>query len=176
MQCDLGQVISPLWFHLPYLSLGLLIPLRVSGNVDRGGLAQGLGQSELSIDYYYFCYMISEKDLTNSQNIPYEERIARIEKMIESEEEPKAFELGLLLALKMGQEIREKKPLGSTTGDIVAAWSSKYSESVVEEAIAHAKQFLTNPGALAEKMKNIMLKKMNSPDEENKAEEAQGGK
>ena len=125
---------------------------------------------------YYFCYMISEKDLTNSQNIPYEERIARIEKMIESEEEPKAFELGLLLALKMGQEIREKKPLGSTTGDIVAAWSSKYSESVVEEAIAHAKQFLTNPGALAEKMKNIMLKKMNTPDEENKAEEAQGGK
>ena len=120
--------------------------------------------------------MISEKDLTNSQNIPYEERIARIEKMIESEEEPKAFELGLLLALKMGQEIREKKPLGSTTGGIVAAWSSKYSESVVEEAIAHAKQFLTNPGALAEKMKNIMLKKMNSPDEENKAEEAQGGK
>ncbi len=128
---------------------------------------------------YYFCYMISEKDLTNSQNIPYEERIARIEKMIESEEEPKAFELGLLLALKMGQEIREKKPLGSTTGEIVAAWSSKYSESVVEEAIAHAKQFLTNPGALVEKMKNIMLKKMNKPEDEsdhNETDEAQGGK
>ena len=109
-----------------------------------------------------FVSMISEKDLTNSQNIPFEERITRIEKMIEAETEPKAFELGLLLALKMGQEIREKKPLGSTTCDIVAAWSSKYPESVVEEAIAHAKQFLTNPGALAEKMKNIMLKKMNT--------------
>ena len=94
--------------------------------------------------------MISEKDLTQSQNIPYEERIRRIEKMIDAESEPKAFELGLLLALKMGQEIREKKPLGSTTGDIVAGWSSKYPESVVEEAIAHAKQFLTNPGTLAE--------------------------
>ena len=119
--------------------------------------------------------MFSEKDFTDSQNIPYEERIARIEKMIESEESPKAFELGLLLALKMGQEIREKKPLGSTTGDIVAGWTSKYSEDVVEEAIAHAKQFLTNPGALAEKMKNIMLKKMNQQDE-NKVDEDQSGK
>ena len=121
-----------------------------------------------------FVSMISENDLTNSQNIPFEERIARIEKMIEAEAEPKAFELGLLLALKMGQEIREKKPLGSTTGDIVAAWSSKYPESVVEEAIAHAKQFLTNPGALAEKMKNIMLKKMNQQEE--KKDEAESGK
>ena len=120
--------------------------------------------------------MISEKDLTQSQNIPYEERITRIEKMIESEEEPKAFELGLLLALKMGQEIREKKPLGSTTGDIVATWSSKYPESVVEEAIAHAKQFLTNPGALAEKMKNIMLKKISKQDDETKTDEDQSGK
>ena len=44
---------------------------------------------------------------------------------------------------------------------------------------AHAKQFLTNPGALAEKMKNIMLKKMNKPEDEsdhNETDEAQGGK
>lgn len=123
--------------------------------------------------------MISEKDLTHSQNIPFEERIARIEKMIEAEAEPKAFELGLLLALKMGQEIREKKPLGSTTGDIVAAWSSKYPESVVEEAIAHAKQFLTNPGALAEKMKNIMLTKKQAENDSasgTASDEAESGK
>jgi hypothetical protein len=124
-----------------------------------------------------FVTMISEKDLTNSQNIPYEERIARIEKMLDGKESPRAFELGLLLALKMGQEIREKKPLGSTTGDIVAGWSSKYPESVVEEAIAHAKQFLTNPGALAEKMKNIMLKMKSQGESENKeTEEDQSGK
>ena len=121
--------------------------------------------------------MISEKDLTNSQNTPYEERIARIEKMIESEETPRAFELGLLLALKMGQEIREKKPLGSTTGDIVAGWTSKYTNEVVEEAIAHAKQFLTNPGALAEKMKNIMLKMKSQSESANKeTDEGQSGK
>lgn len=118
--------------------------------------------------------MISEKDLTQSQNIPYEERIRRIEKMIDAESEPKAFELGLLLALKMGQEIREKKPLGSTTGDIVAGWSSKYPESVVEEAIAHAKQFLTNPGTLAEKMKNIILK-MKQSETESESENKETG-
>lgn len=103
--------------------------------------------------------MISEKDLNDSQNTPYEERIERIEKMLEGKESPRPFELGLLLALKMGQEIREKKPLGSTTGDIVAEWSGKYPESVVEEAIANAKQFLTNPGALAEKIKSGMMER-----------------
>ena len=124
-----------------------------------------------------FVTMISEKDLTNSQNIPYEERIARIEKMLDGKESPRAFELGLLLALKMGQESREKKPLGSTTGDIVAGGSSKSPESVVEEAIAHAKQFLTNPGALAEKMKNIMLTMKSQGESENKeTEEDQSGK
>lgn len=103
--------------------------------------------------------MISEKDLNDSQNTPYEERIERIEKMLEGKESPRPFELGLLLALKMGQEIREKKPLGSTTGDMVAEWSGKYPESVVEEAIANAKQFLTNPGALAEKIKSGMMER-----------------
>ena len=129
----------------------------------------------LNHTFTIFVSMISEKDLTQSQNIPYEERINRIEKMIEAEAEPKAFELGLLLALKMGQEIRDRKPLGSTTGDIVASWTSKYSEDVVEEAISHARQFLTNPGTLAEKMKNIMLKKMNKQDDD-KADEDQSGK
>ena len=114
--------------------------------------------------------MISEKDLTNSQNIPYEERITRIEKMIEAEESPKPFELGILLALKLGQEIRDKKPLGSTTSDIVAGWSSKYPESVVEEAIAHARQFLTNPSSLAEKMKNIIMKQSKVQNENNETD------
>ena len=120
--------------------------------------------------------MISEKDLTNSQNIPYEERITRIEKMIEAEESPKPFELGILLALKLGQEIRDKKPLGSTTSDIVASWSSKYPESVVEEAIAHARQFLTNPSSLAEKMKNIIMKQSKVQNENNETDEGQSGK
>ena len=62
-----------------------------------------------------------------------------------------------MLALKMGQEIREGKELGSTSGDLVASWSGKHPDSVVEEAIAFAKEFLMNPAKLAEKIKSGVL-------------------
>ena len=113
--------------------------------------------------------MISEEDLTKQQNVPYEERISRIEKLLEGKENPRAFELGLLLALKMGQEIRDKKPLGSTTASLVAGWNKTYPASIVEEAIASAKEFLTNPAKLAEKIKTEMLK----ASENQKKEEAE---
>lgn len=112
--------------------------------------------------------MISEEDLSKQENVPYEERITRIEKLLEGKEKPRAFELGLLLALKMGKEIREKKPLGSTTASTVAGWSQKYPASIVEEAIASAKEFLTNPAKLAERIKASMLK---ANDAENSGEE-----
>lgn len=102
--------------------------------------------------------MISEKDLAELENVPYDERIKRIEKLLEGKENPRAFELGLLLALKMGQEIREKKPLGSESGDLVASWSGKYPESVVEEAIASAKEFMLHPASIAEKIKSGVLR------------------
>ena len=102
--------------------------------------------------------MISEKDLEELQNIPYDERIKRVEALLEKKENPRGFELGLLLALKMGQEIREKKPLGSESGDLVASWHDKYSEYVVEEAIASAKEFLLHPASIAEKIKAGMKK------------------
>ena len=102
--------------------------------------------------------MISEKDLAELENIPYEQRIERVEKLLEGKAEPRAFELGLLLALKMGQEIREGKELGSESGELVASWNGKHPDSVVEEAIAFAKEFLMNPAKLAEKIKTGMLK------------------
>ena len=101
--------------------------------------------------------MISVKDLAELENIPYEQRIERVEKLLEGKTEPRAFELGLLLALKMGQEIREGKELGSESGDLVASWSGKHPDSVVEEAIAFAKEFLMNPAKLAEKIKSGMF-------------------
>ena len=97
--------------------------------------------------------MISEKDLSELEKIPLEERITRVENLLKDKESPRAFELGLLLALKMGQEIREKKPLGSESGDLVASWSGKYPESIVEEAIASAREFMLNPAKIAEKIK-----------------------
>ena len=97
--------------------------------------------------------MISEKDLAELEKVPLEERISRIQKLLEGKESPRPFELGLLLALKMGQEIRDKKPLGSESGDLVASWNGKYPESVVEEAIASAREFMLNPAKIAEKIK-----------------------
>ena len=115
--------------------------------------------------------MISEKDLEELQNIPYDERIKRVEKLLEAKESPRGFELGLLLALKMGQEIREKKPLGSESGDLVASWNGKYSEYVIEEAIASAKEFLLHPANIAEKIKAGMKKFEQKPAEEENGSE-----
>lgn len=116
--------------------------------------------------------MISEKDLAELEDVPYEERIARVEKLLEGKAEPRPFELGLLLALKMGQELRSGKELGSESGDLVASWVGKYSEWTVEEAIASAKEFLTNPGALVEKMKAGFKKKAEEAEAAAKAAEA----
>ena len=106
--------------------------------------------------------MISEKDLAELEKIPYEQRIERVEKLLEGKTEPRAFELGLLLALKMGQELREGKELGSESGDLVASWNGKHPDSIIEEAIAFAKEFLMNPTKLAEKIKNNVIARSNS--------------
>lgn len=121
--------------------------------------------------------MISEKDLAELENIPYEQRIERVEKLLEGKESPRAFELGLLLALKMGQEIREGKELGSESGDLVASWNGRHPDSIIEEAIAFAKEFLTNPAKLAENIKQGLQKKEASTDQPKQADgnEAQNG-
>ena len=109
--------------------------------------------------------MISEKDLEELEKIPLDERVKRVEKLLEAKESPRGFELGLLLALKMGQEIREKKPLGSESGDLVASWNGKYSEYVIEEAIASAKEILLHPANIAEKIKSGMKKFEQKPED-----------
>ena len=119
--------------------------------------------------------MISEKDLAELENIPYEERVKRVEKLLEGKSEPRAFELGLLLALKMGQEIREGKELGSESGDLVASWNGKHPDSVVEEAIAFAKEFLMNPAKIAEKIKSGVLNASEEGRSPNKSGMTEGG-
>ena len=119
--------------------------------------------------------MISEKDLAELENIPYEQRIERVEKLLEGKTEPRAFELGLLLALKMGQEIREGKELGSESGDLVASWSGKHPDSVVEEAIAFAKEFLTNPNGIAEKIKSNVIARSKSDEAIHNADKQDDG-
>ena len=119
--------------------------------------------------YERFCYlwaMNSQKDFNELQKIPLEERIERVQKMLAEKEEPRGFELGVLLALKMGKEIRERKPLGSESGELVKSWNGKYSESTIEEAIATAKEFMLHPGSLAEKIKAGIEAKSKARDDE----------
>lgn len=124
-----------------------------------------------SFVFSIFPAMISEKDLQELESVPYEERITRVEKLLEGKAEPRAFELGLLLALKMGQELRQGKELGSESGDLVASWVGKYPDSIVEEAIALAKEFLTNPAQLADKIKAGFKKKAEEKSSEEKSSE-----
>ncbi len=85
-------------------------------------------------------------------------KISRISSLLEGREQPRSFELGILLALKMANEIREGKALGEDTAEIVAEWTEKYPNSVVEEAITHAKEFLLHSETLREKLRNGLLK------------------
>ena len=103
--------------------------------------------------------MISEEDLKKSEQSDIQEKIARIEKLLETSETPRPFELGMLLALKMGQEIREQKELGSESGKLVESWVQKYPESLVEEAIATSREFLFNSSMLTKKIKESILAK-----------------
>lgn len=114
--------------------------------------------------------MVSENDLQEIQKKSLDEQITRLEELLEGRERPRAFELSLLLALKIAKELREGKELGSESGDMVATWSEKYPNSIVEEAIAGAKEFLLNPARLAEKIKESLLQsKEHKPDEPKEA-------
>jgi len=107
--------------------------------------------------FYKFIYMISEKDLQEFENLDLYEKISRIEKRIEGKQNPKPFELGMLLALKMAVEIREQKELGSESAVLVANWANEYPESVVEEAISNAKEFLLHSTSLVDKIRETLI-------------------
>jgi hypothetical protein len=56
--------------------------------------------------------------------------------------------MGIRLALGMAQEMRRGEPLGSRTGDLVAAWTEEHGEDTVEWAVRIAREFLTKPDDL----------------------------
>lgn len=107
--------------------------------------------------FYKFKDMISEKDLQEFQNLDLYEKVSRIEKRLEGKQNPKPFELGILLALKMAVEIREKKELGSESAILVSKWVEEYPESVVEEAISNAKEFLLHSTSLVDKIRETLI-------------------
>ena len=102
--------------------------------------------------------MISEQDLKEMESLDLTGKISRISSLLEGREQPRSFELGIFLALKMANEIREGKALGEETAANVAEWAQKYPDSVVEEAITHAKEFLLHSETLREKLRSGILK------------------
>ncbi len=101
--------------------------------------------------------MISEKDLKAIEDLGLDEKIARVERLLEGKERPRAIELGLYLALQMALEIRNGESLGSQSGKIVLAWTRKYPTELVEQAIPLAKQFFTDPQKIASRIREGLL-------------------
>ncbi len=101
--------------------------------------------------------MISENDLNSFENLGLEERIRRIEELLNGKEKPRPFELGMLLALTMANEMRLGKELGEDSAGLVSSWMEIHPESIVEEAIANAKEFLLNSETLTEKLKSSLI-------------------
>ncbi len=101
--------------------------------------------------------MISENDLKAIENLGLDEKIARVKKLLDGKEQPRAIELGLYLALQMALEIRNGESLGSQSGKIILAWTKKYPAELVEQAIPLAKQFFTEPQKIANRIREGLL-------------------
>jgi len=96
--------------------------------------------------------MISEQDLKKLEKLSLEDKIIRVEELLNGKEKPRPVELGILLALKMGAEIQHGKALGSETAEMVADWAKKYPADFVDKAVADAKDFLLNASKLTNKL------------------------
>lgn len=56
--------------------------------------------------------------------------------------------MGIRLALGMAQELKDGVPLGSRTGDLVAAWTDEHGADFVDLAVRIAREFLFKPDEL----------------------------
>jgi len=66
----------------------------------------------------------------------------------ETDEERLRAGLGIRLALGLAQEMREGKPIGSETTELVAGWMHDYGQDTVDAATRVAREFLIKPEEL----------------------------
>jgi hypothetical protein len=78
--------------------------------------------------------------------------IERVDYLLGQSAMPNAHALGMKLALIMALELKESVPVGQKSGDLVAQWVQEHPESLVEEAIAFARQFLLAPQDLVQEL------------------------
>jgi hypothetical protein len=83
-----------------------------------------------------------DKDLQDS--------IDRLDLLIDATEDVEKLRagLGVRLALGFAKELREVRPLGSQTGEMVAEWVRQYGQDTVDAAVTIAREFLTKPEEL----------------------------
>jgi hypothetical protein len=77
-------------------------------------------------------------------------QMARLDALIaaETDEERLRAGLGIRLALGLAQEMREGKPIGSETTELVAGWMHDYGQDTVDAATRVAREFLIKPEEL----------------------------
>jgi len=100
-----------------------------------------------------------------------DDTIRRVETLLAETESPRPLHLGILLALRIGKELREGKAPGTDTEGLVAQWTASHSNEVIDEAITFARHFLLKPQEL---MTQIVTKLDTTHDTANdEAEEAE---
>ena len=113
--------------------------------------------------------MFTEEILKKLEKDDLPTKIARVEALLARQEAPGALELGILLSLRMGQEMQEGKALGSDTASLVVGWMEKYPHALVEEAIAHARRLLLEHTEVVEQVRSALVESEVDPDAEDEA-------
>ncbi len=93
-------------------------------------------------------------DKNQFNQISLEESIKRIDSLLQSnppkDEEKLGFSLGLRLALEMALEIKNQIPLGQKSGLIISEWVKLYGETMAQNSVEVAREFLTKPDKMRE--------------------------
>ena len=80
------------------------------------------------------------------------EILNRIDYLIDQEKEIQPHMVGLKMALVLVNEMKNGIPLGQESSKVVLDYKDRLTENELEEAIAYAKEFITKPEDLANKL------------------------
>jgi len=100
-----------------------------------------------------------------------DDTVRRVETLLAETESPRPLQLGILLALRIGMEIRDGKAPGTDTASLVASWSEDHSPEIIDEAVTYARHFLLKPQELVTQIVSKLDATRDTSDDE--AEEAE---
>jgi hypothetical protein len=82
-----------------------------------------------------------------------DENLKRVDYLLKGSQSAQAHGLGIKLALLIAKELQEGLEVGSLSGDAIRQWNREFPESVVEEAVVMARQFLLDPAKIKSKIR-----------------------